>query len=318
MPVDDPRLLTFAQGLNLPDLDAAGRQRAAGRNRGGQGMVLPAAQHVSQRHRVDGVGSDERAHVKDDPRTRRLRDVPEVGHDPVTDVDHGGGAGSGQLGAHRVRRVRTPVQRGQRAVPVTRLDEAHARRRTPQPAGDHDAVAGTRPRPRHRWPPLQIPERRDGQHHGVGGDDIPTDNRRPHSGGLVPQTGHEPVGHGQRQGRSSGETHEQRRAHRAHRRDVGEVLGGGLAPHLVGAGPVEAEMPPLHQQVCACDDRPAGRRDDRGIVTGPQEHQRGLRTQRPGDPVDKPELADIGNHAWIRMWGVLLTAVHAYSLRYRA
>ena len=31
VPVDDPRLLTFAQGLNLPDLDAAGRQRAAGR-----------------------------------------------------------------------------------------------------------------------------------------------------------------------------------------------------------------------------------------------------------------------------------------------
>src|SRR5205823_3526783 len=85
-----------------------------------------------------------------------------------------------------------------------------------------------------------------------------------------------------------------RGGHRAHGGDVGEVLGGGLAAHVVGGGPVAPEVAALQQDVGG-GDHPAVRCGDDGRVVSGADLHGGGRGEAGGQFPDEPELPQLAH-----------------------
>ena len=138
----------------------------------------------------------------------------------------------------------------------------------------------------------QVAECGHRQDHQVGARRVAADDARARPGRLrrepVRQVGG-PAG-GQRARR--GQRDEQRRVHRAHRRDVGQAARGGLHADVVRRGPVAAEMPALDQQVDRRDHAARRRADHRGVVA---DADRGQRARGHAGPQgrDHPEFPQV-------------------------
>ena len=232
--------------------------------------------------------------------------MAEVGEQPVRDVDHRCGARHRGRGPRRVRRLGHPVRRhhcGRR--PETALQHREPRGGPADAARERDDVARPCPGPGDRRTPLERPERGDrererGRHHHVAADQARPDAHR-----FRPQ----PVGQpGERLDRRVGrgrQPDEQRGRHRAHRGDVGQVGRRGLAPNLLGSGPVQPEMHALDEHVGRRHDATVRRGHDGGVVTGPEDGARGLGAVA-GDLRDEPELAERRDRGSIIRQRVLL------------
>ena len=206
--------------------------------------------------------------VQLDPDAAGHRDVLQVGDQPVADVHHRGRA---ELG--RPRDPARTAARGGGARPPPR--PASGTRARARPARPRPSPAGPRTPPRRPAAPRSgspAPGRRRSPSavtaststsarttsppttrapSGSASARIPSASRSSQSTGVSGGTASpssSPVGDG------------------AHRRDVGEVLRGGLVADVLGRGPVPAEVPGVDQQVGRGDDAPVRGREHRGVV----------------------------------------------------
>ncbi len=165
-----------------------------------------------------------------------------------------------------------------------------------EPAGHRDHIAGLGTGAGDRLLVAQIAERGDRDGDGVTAYDVPADDRGAGHLAFVAQPVHQLGRPGRGELRGHDQAEQDRGGHRAHRRDVGEVLGGGLAADVVGGGPVAPEVPALQEDVGAGDHPPVRRGDHRGIVTRPDPY--GRSGGEPGGELpDQPELPQLAHGA---------------------
>ena len=251
------------------------RECGVGRKGRRQRVVLAACQQ--ERH---GVDAERRAHLDElrryleathiDHDARGRRDMAEVGDQPVTDVDHRGRAGPRGGRPRGVRRLRKPMgsdDYGRR--PETPLRAASPAAAQPSRPANATTSPG-RARPRDRRTPLQVAEGGDRDKKDIAATTSPPTtpaSTRSHSS-RSPSAKARPdaTGVGGR-----GQPNEQRRGHRTHRGDVGEVLRGGLAADVVGRRPVAPEVPPVDEQIGRRDHSTVGRAHHRRVVTRPEQ-----------------------------------------------
>ncbi len=161
-----------------------------------------------------------------------------------------------------------------------------------QLTGDSEHRACFRPGSQHRRPTVQVAQHGHRQHPLGAADEIATDDARADPPRLVPHAVDERV-HVRRPSvtRCSEADHECR-GPRAHRLDVGGVLGDRLTADVVRRRPVQPEMPILHEHVGRYHGATVPGRDDRRVVAGPQYDRSGLPTAAH-HPVDHRELTEL-------------------------
>src|SRR5690606_5418552 len=150
----------------------------------------------------------------------------------------------------------------------------------------------------------QVSQRGDGDGEGVGADDVSAHHRGPGGRALGAQPLAEFLRPGGGQVGGGGEAHEQRGGSGAQGGDVGEVLRGGLVSDVARAGPVPAEVPPLHEQVRGGDDAAVGCGDDGRVVAGAEEDVVGG-GESGGGPGGQPEFPAGSNGARQRLQGTV-------------
>ena len=138
----------------------------------------------------------------------------------------------------------------------------------------------------HGSPPVERAEGGDGDRQGVRdgrgrrprprspGRGRRTPPRRP---SASPSTNDRRVSSGNR------ERDEERRRPCAHRRDVGEIDGGGLPAEIERARPRQTEVGAVHEGVGRRHDAPVRRGDHRGVVARPDQGRGGAQAS-PGSP----------------------------------
>ena len=246
-------------------------------------MVLPTGQDVIQRMPADNTNSFpqqgisiETTALHVDMHPARAGQVAEIGQQPVADVAHRGRTEVGQLRTQRVRRRRPQVRLDQRldrhpAVP----QQGQACGRPAKPTGQHHPVARLRTCPGHRRPPAEVTQSGHADDDAFAGHHVAADDDRPDQGRFVAQAIGQVGRPGDRQVRWRRESHQQRRSGSAHRCDVGEVCGGGLAPHVVPGGPVEPEVDVLDEHIGRGDDPAVRSEHHGGVVARPKQDRRG-------------------------------------------
>ncbi len=195
--------------------------------------------------------------------------------------------------ARRVVRMR-PAVRGQqvRGLGQAGPEQGQAGRGMAEHARHGHHVPGPGPGPGDRGPALQVPQCGHRQHDQGRAREIAAGHAGADPGALVGQASRHVLGPGHGQIRGSREADQEGGGHRAHRRDVREVLRRGLAADLARGRPVPAEMPVLDQQIGAGDHAPVGGPEHRRVVADADQRARGRR-ETGGQRRDKPEFAQI-------------------------
>lgn len=165
-----------------------------------------------------------------------------------------------------------------------------------EPAGHRDDVAGLCAGARDRLVVAHVAERGDRDGDGVTANDIASDDGGARDLALVAQAVHQLVRPAGGEFGGDHEAEQERGRDGAHGGDVREVLRGGLAPDVVGRGPVAAEVPPFEEDVRAHDD-PAVRRGHHGRVVARAESYGRGGGEPGGELSDEPELAQLADGA---------------------
>ena len=144
----------------------------------------------------------------------------------------------------------------------------------------------------------QVTQGGDGQHDHRPGRDVTPGHGRADPGALLRQPGGQVLSPGHRQVARRGQADQQRGGHRAHGRDIGQILRGRLTAYFGGRRPVAPEMPAFDQKIRA-GNHPAVRGADYGPVIA-DAHEQGLCAWQPGrqrrDEAEFPQVCD-GNGA---------------------
>ena len=153
-------------------------------------------------------------------------------------------------------------------------------------------VAVVRPTAQHRVASPEIPHDSDRYHDGLPAGQVPAHHPDAEGGAGPPQAPGQ-VGHpGHRGVPGQHQADHQGHGDRPHGGDVGEVLGGGPSPHLLGAHPVGTEVAALDQHVGAHAVAPVRGGQDRAVVPDAHQGRRAGRQQR-GQGGQEPGLTQV-------------------------